>query len=442
MKDHLEDDIRKELIRQDGIRTETVQQDNNTFEDLLREIPEIVAMDDDRYELVTESCISLKHLFSRQEMDRHHVDCLVLYQIALRVLHIMEELKARKIYPGLYALEDFYTDLGKGCLVYLTHPERFQREGVSQDYEWYPEDEAIFEGVETFDEPNQELADSRLIYKILVASVKGNVQVPPRETRADYSFLFYKTLPPDLAQVYINHTRPGHDRLKILLLDAIRLEKESARMVMEKQREASAEVVSEPASQVLEQEAYVPALDHGTTISESYTMFVLLRTEVSHSGKTGKLLYQEQDRLELDCRLSRRKSYQAFVYGDDYIKVRAYRSYPEGFRVQLPQQIRDYSSAEALNIACELVKKEMEVQGRAGMGPDHEDQLDKEGQREETIKEYGITMITDGRLKNDKVFQYALIKLKDLKKQGCQLKFLCDTDCRCEACDRLQELCE
>ena len=36
--------------------------------------------------------------------------------------------------------------------------------------------------------------DFRLIYKILVASAKGNVKIPPLKTEADYSELFYNIL--------------------------------------------------------------------------------------------------------------------------------------------------------------------------------------------------------------------------------------------------------
>ena len=168
---------------------------NREFFEKIREIPEIITGSDERYLLIKDSAISLKQLFSRKEMDDHHVDCLILYQIALRVLHIMEELRKRQIYPGLYALEDFYADLHlhAGCRVYLIHPERFGRPGSPQDYEWYPEDQRIFGDREVFDQAAQARADTRLIYKILVASVKGNVLVPPRETIADYSSLFYHT---------------------------------------------------------------------------------------------------------------------------------------------------------------------------------------------------------------------------------------------------------
>ena len=68
--------------------------------------------------------------------------------------------------------------------VVLLHPEKFQLLTFEQDYEWYPEDERIFGDAVLFDEKMQQIADNRLIYKILVASARGNVKVPPLKSRS------------------------------------------------------------------------------------------------------------------------------------------------------------------------------------------------------------------------------------------------------------------
>lgn len=79
--------------------------------------------------------------------------------------------------------------------VVLLHPEKFQLLTFEQDYEWYPEDERIFGDATLFDEKMQQIADNRLIYKILVASAKGNVKIPPLKQKQiiqSYSTIFFQ----------------------------------------------------------------------------------------------------------------------------------------------------------------------------------------------------------------------------------------------------------
>ena len=378
---------------------------------IVSQIPGIISGEDSRYEEVLNTCISLKSLFAKEEMDYYHVDCLVLYQIALKALYFMEELAKRQVCPGLYALEDFYVDPKNGWQLYLLHPERFQMGDKEQDYEWYPEDERIFPGIVYFDPDTQLLADSRLLYKILIASAKGNVRIPPRESGADYSTLFFKTLPPELKDIFLNGKPVSHGQFQTLLNDAITLERESARMVREKQTNRTIELIKE------EEEAV--KVDYSAR--DVYTMYVLLRTETGHSGRISRMLYQDMDRLELDTRLSGSKSFLAFVYGDGFVQARNFSSYPDGFRIQLPQSIRDYSSGETITIACELMKYEMR-------NPQHLE------------SEFEICLIADGRLKNDQVFAHAVSSLENLKDSGCRIRFIYDPDYRCEACDKLEGL--
>lgn len=397
----------------------------------------VIANQDERYPRIMDQCISLKSLFAREKMDEYHVDCLILYQIALGVLHIQEELSRRQICPGLYDLKDFYVDLKHGLQVYLTHPERFQSPGHQQEYEWYPEDERVFGGVDFFDEDIQRKADSRLLYKVLVASCRGNVKIPPAEIRADYSALFYRTLPPELKEFFGREEVIDYKEMRKLLREAIALEKESARMVRERNYESARRSLEESINRQADDGDSAAAGDglpaRPDQTSELYSLFVLLRTETRHSGRISRLLYQTQDRLEFETGLTRERSYQAFVYGDGSARVRDFRLYPGGFRVQCPQQIKEYSSGEAVMIACEVMEKTIDMvmentREKAGSGTPGVNAV------------FRIYLITDGRLKNDQVFRCAADRLQRLKDRGCQIRFICDKGYGCEACDRLMEL--
>ena len=95
----------------------------------------------------------------------------------MQVLHILRQLSECHIYPGIIDLQDLYVDMNNSQYgVVLLHPEKFQLLTFEQDYEWYPEDERIFGDAVLFDEKMQQIADNRLIYKILVASARGNVK--------------------------------------------------------------------------------------------------------------------------------------------------------------------------------------------------------------------------------------------------------------------------
>ena len=138
-------------------------------------------------------------------MDHFHVDSLIHQKIALQVLHILKKLSQKHIYPGLIELQEFYVDMDNSQYgVVLLHPEKFQLLTFEQDYEWYPEDERIFGDATLFDEKMQQIADNRLIYKILVASARGNVKIPPLKTEADYSELFYNILSEELETGFEN----------------------------------------------------------------------------------------------------------------------------------------------------------------------------------------------------------------------------------------------
>ena len=107
--------------------------------------------------------------------------------------------------------------------VVLLHPEKFQLLTFEQDYEWYPEDERIFGDATLFDEKMQQIADNRLIYKILVASAKGNVKIPPLKTEADYSELFYNILSEEWKQIFENREICSYEKLQNLLEESIQI---------------------------------------------------------------------------------------------------------------------------------------------------------------------------------------------------------------------------
>ena len=123
--------------------------------------------------------------------------------------------------------------------VVLLHPEKFQLLTFEQDYEWYPEDERIFGDATLFDEKMQQIADNRLIYKILVASAKGNVKIPPLKTEADYSELFYNILSEEWKQIFENREICSYEKLQNLLEESIQMEEEFARMTKESLDEKS-----------------------------------------------------------------------------------------------------------------------------------------------------------------------------------------------------------
>lgn len=382
----------------------------------LMEIPEIVP--EEKTQIIQSRCISLKKLFSRTSMDEYHVDCLVLYQIALGVLRIMEELKQRNITPGLYDLGDFYVDLGAGNAVYLVHPERFQLLCYEQDYEWYPEDERTFGEITLFDEETQQMADTRLIYKILIASTKGNVRVPPGKCQADYSELFYRTLPEDWRQIFSETKGASHEEMRELLETCIAEEKASAREARDRLRNQVFQEKQQPEEETVEEQ---PETCNEKPSEAVYAMFVLLRTDLDHVGMISRSLYEEQDKLALEVTLSGQPCYQSFVFGNGVIWSKPFIAYPSDFRVQCEQTIREYSLSETMIIAAERM--------RAAMNECPEEK-----------RSFRMYLIADGSLKNDRMFQCALERLRRLQMDGCQISFTTGKESRCEACQKLRDL--
>lgn len=415
-----------------GSKQELFERDHPVIRQL-REIPELIFPDE--MEKLPPSALSLKQLFTRKQMDENHVDCLILYRIAAGALHILEELSRRGICPGLIEIGDFYAELLPGSVqVYLTHPEKFQLLHYEQDYEWYPEDERLFGEQELFDKDAQRRADVRLLYKILVASAKGNVKMPPKYTEADYSELFYKALPDEWKELFQERPDCDYATMKEMLRQCIAMEESFAR--------AARERLDEKAQKKLEEEERLSAENGGQEERQGkktlFSMIVLLRTELEDSRIMSRMLYQLQDELETETSLSQWEWKQAFVFGNGNIAVKEFATYEPGFRCQCEQEIKDYSAGEALIIAANLMGEAM--RGHQAGSP-HRGRHEKGGavpeQQEHIFRMYALA---DGRLKNDRVFQAALSMLNDCQRQGMEFYLLTGEDSRCEACQKLDQL--
>ena len=410
-------------------RMETVPMGSGSKEELfekghpvireLKSISEIIF--DDKVERLPSSAIPVKSLFARKQMDYYHVDSLILKKIALQVLHILTQLSERHIYPGLIDLQDLYVDMNNSQYgVVLLHPERFQLLTFEQDYEWYPEDERIFGDATLFDENMQKIADNRLIYKVLIASARGNVKIPPLKTEADYSELFYNILSEEWKQIFENKEVCSYTKLKKMLEESIQMEEEFAQMTKEKRDEKSEQKNTKKTEELKEKK--------GQDETEQFDLFIILRTELDNSMKISKMLYLLQDELELENTLTGQHAEQAFVFGNGAVQVKKFQHYRPDFRCQFPQNIREYSAGEALIIGTDLMKEKKESIFS--------------GSTDSQKTKFSIYILMDGRIKNDQLFQIALTRLQKLQEEGVTLKLKMVNNIYCEACQKLENIVE
>ena len=383
----------------------------------LKRIPEIIF--EEQIAMLPSSAIPVKSLFVRKQMDHYHVDSLILKKIAMQVLHILRQLSECHIYPGIIDLQDLYVDMNNSQYgVVLLHPEKFQLLTFEQDYEWYPEDERIFGDAVLFDEKLQQIADNRLIYKILVASARGNVKVPPLKTEADYSELFYNILSEEWKQIFERREICSYEKLQQLLEDSIQIEEEFARMTKESLDEKSEQKKQEKTEKFQTKKE---------SEEEQFALFVILRTELDNSQKISKMLYLLQDELELENTLLGHSCQQAFVFGNGAVQVKKFQRYHKDFRCQFPQVIREYSAGEALIIGTDLLQEKKE-----------ELLLKNKGEKQQ----FYLYILMDGRIKNDQLFQIALTKLKKVREEGVELKLRMVDNIYCEACQKLKDVVE
>ena len=383
----------------------------------LKRIPEIIF--EEQIAMLPSSAIPVKSLFARKQMDHYHVDSLILKKIAMQVLHILRQLSECHIYPGIIDLQDLYVDMNNSQYgVVLLHPEKFQLLTFEQDYEWYPEDERIFGDAVLFDEKLQQIADNRLIYKILVASARGNVKVPPLKTEADYSELFYNILSEKWKQIFERRELCSYEKLQQLLEDSIQIEEEFARMTKESLDEKSEQKKQEKTEKFHTKKE---------SEEEQFALFIILRTELDNSKKISKMLYLLQDELELENTLLGHSCQQAFVFGNGAVQVKKFQRYHKDFRCQFPQVIREYSAGEALIIGTDLLQEKKE-----------ELLLKNKGEKQQ----FYLYILMDGRIKNDQLFQIALTKLKKVREEGVELKLRMVDNIYCEACQKLKDVVE
>lgn len=384
----------------------------------LKRIPEIIF--EEQIGMLPSSAIPVKSLFARKQMDHYHVDSLILKKIAMQVLHILKQLSGSHIYPGLIDLQDLYVDMNNSQYgVVLLHPEKFQLLNFEQDYEWYPEDERIFGDATLFDERMQQIADNRLIYKILVASARGNVKVPPLKTEADYSELFYNILSEEWKQIFENKEVCSYEKLQSMLEESIQAEEEFARMTKESIDERTEQKKKKKTEELQTKK-------EGD--EEQYDLFIILRTELDNSKKISKMLYILQDELELENTLSGHNCQQAFVFGNGVVQVKKFQEYRKNFRCQFPQNIRDYSAGEALIIGTDLMQEKKQ------------ESLLKGG--ENAKQEFCLYILMDGRIKNDQLLHIAIDRLQKLKQEGVKLKLRMVDNIYCEACQKLKDVVE
>ncbi len=371
---------------------------------VLEEIEEVLMPGEEK--LITDDYISLKKLFQRENMDYWHVDSKAVIKIAKKMLTVCKKFADRGITPGFYDLDDIYTNFD---LIYICHPERFQLLNYAQDYDWYPAEERLFGDIELLGEREQEIADCRLIYKILVASTRGNVKVPPKMNEADYADLFYQKLPFDLKQFFLDGN-----------LSRIKLEEQLENIDLSTPKnEADAEKQAESLLSFRDEKMDTGIEDSGEALC---CVYLILRTNLNQSSKIGNLLYDVQDLTEMECCREKKILYQSFVLGDGNISLRKIKNDPMGFRIQLKNQIKNYSAGETMVIAADYISSILKEQNIKNMTT------------------HRCVILYDGELQNSSMFQIGIDKLIQVRQCGVTFQLISDKDYSGEACQKLQEL--
>ncbi len=413
-------------MSEDRSRMHTADMDYSSKEALIREKHPVIRELKSMGEIVFDesrvtgknNLLSLKDLFMKKNMDRYHVDCLTLYRIAENMVRIQKKFMDRHIYPGLYDPGDIFVNMDDSSLpLYIIHPERFQLLDMEQDYEWYPEDERIFGDLVLFDRTSQALADQRLIYKILVASSRGNAKVPPRSSGQDYSSLFYGTLPPAWKEIFEKGTVLTLPEWERELEVAIRLEQSY-------EREAEGMGTGEDSPGREEDSSVVCSKEDSPVRGKGVkVLFVLLRTELSNSLEMSRMLYEIQDELQLEQEHGKFRLIQGFIYGDGVIRQKEFGEYPAGFRVQIPHEIREYSKVEALLVSCDWMDDELRTSV-----PD---------EKETSHRMY---ILSDGKIENNLMFRICLEKMKELIGKDVRIRLVSGRDSACEGWEDLRKI--
>ena len=383
----------------------------------LREIPAVILDPEERR--LPSSAVSLKQCFSRDQLDDRHVDSLILKKIARSMARLMKDLADRSICPGLYDMKDIYVDMsGEDYPVFLTRPERFQMGDMEQDYEWFPEDERLLPDRVLFDQKDQDKANQRFLFRILVGSSRGNIHFPPVRSDMDYAQIFYNILPEDWKR-WMEEERVVSSREWIETLSAsIAAEEAFVRQIHDKEENIS-EAGPDPVEDGLNDR------DDGFTAAVAgpgrtrHVLYLLLRTDLDCADTMSHLLYDMQDFMEADAGMRRDQLNTAIVYGSGSVKARDFRCYPDRFRFQIPPYIEEYSAGEAMLVSAALI-----------------DQIANREQGDSLQ----MVILLDGRLPNDRIFKAGLTALTRLQKEGVSFLVRSAGDVDCEACSSLKDL--
>ncbi len=383
----------------------------------LREIPAVILDPEERR--LPSSAVSLKQCFSRDQLDDRHVDSLILKKIARSMARLMKDLADRSICPGLYDMKDIYVDMsGEDYPVFLTRPERFQMGDMEQDYEWFPEDERLLPDRVLFDQKDQDKANQRFLFRILVGSSRGNIHFPPVRSDMDYAQIFYNILPEDWKR-WMEEERVVSSREWIETLSAsIAAEEAFVRQIHDKEENIS-EAGPDPVEDGLNDR------DDGFTAAVTgpgrtrHVLYLLLRTDLDCADTMSHLLYDMQDFMEADAGMRRDQLNTAIVYGSGSVKARDFRCYPDRFRFQIPPYIEEYSAGEAMLVSAALI--------------------DQIANREQGDSLHMVILL-DGRLPNDRIFKAGLTALTRLQKEGVSFLVRSAGDVDCEACSSLKDL--
>ena len=348
----------------------------------IREIPRILTKD--RRNLLPAQALSLRKLFSREEMDKRHIDDAILKKIAKNVLQILIALSQRDITPGLIGTENLYVDLSDSAFpVYLCDPERFQLEQEEQEYDWYPEDERLFGDQMLFDRARQLLADNRLITRIMIGAARGNLKFPVKKSDRDYAHLFYRILPETWKEHMENNIPFSYEEI---FRD--NLEKKGLCENLRKEKEC-------------------------------FCLYLLLRTERSDCLGISRGLDMVMEEVEEDAQGENICLKQAFVYGDDTVLVKDFEQYVPGFRLCFDTKAKAVSAGEEMIVAASLMN----------LLPAGDD-----------APERSIHVILDGKISNDAMFDCGFQKFQELTEKGVLFFVHTQGDTSCEAVNRLRTL--
>ncbi len=382
-----------------GLTKEQILSPTHPIGHKLREIPEVIFPEE--MDRLPEDAVALKRLFRREEMDAWHVDALVLKKIAGNLLDLLKRLGEIPVYPGLLGLESILVDLmDSRCPVYLIYPDMFQLLDLEQEFEWFPEDERLFSDVALFDSESQLAVYNRLVYRILIASSKGNVKLPPARVDTDYSHLFYQVLPECWKEDWMAGKILSIPEMEERLTEEIAEEKHAEAKARNriKEKAAKAGAGDQPEAEEPGKNPDMAWEDLPLT-GDRHILFVVLRTDLKCARDTSRMVYMLLEEEERECMLEKKRPVISFIYGDGAVCVRDFTSYAPGFRVQFSPEIRACYAGELLTVAADQLE---DLRGRL---PSQEDQI-------------RVYLVLDGRLANDTLFRFAIKRMEEEREKS------------------------